>query len=833
MSFLKNIFNHEYRELKKFNDIATKVDELDSDMQKLTDYELKAKTDEFKERLSNGETLDDILVEAFSVVREAAFRTIKEKPYFVQIVGGIAIHYGNIAEMKTGEGKTLALTMPAYLNSLTGEGVHVVTVNEYLASYHAEWMGKIFNFLGLTVSVNLRELDFEEKKQAYNCDIMYTTNSELGFDYLRDNMVVNGERRVQRGLNFAIVDEVDSILIDEARTPLIISGGFMKSLNLYKDADSYTKTLRENEDYIKDEKTNSISLTDEGSLKAEKYFKVDNLYDIKHSALVHHINQSLKANYGMKKDVDYVVQDDEIVIVDQFTGRLMKGRAFSEGLHQAIEAKEGVTIKEETRTLATITFQNLFRMYKKLSGMTGTAKTEEEEFRNIYNMYVIQIPTNKPVIRQDLADLIYTNKAGKYNAIVKVIEESYKRGQPVLVGTIAIETSELISDMLRKKKIPHEVLNAKNHAREAEIIANAGVEGAITIATNMAGRGTDIKLGEGVRELGGLFVIGTERHESRRIDNQLRGRSGRQGDPGMSQFFVSLEDDIMVRFGSDRIKGAMQTLGFGGDQAIRSKMFTNAMETAQKRVEGYNFDVRKQLLQYDDVMNKQREIIYEKRNSILDEESIHDYILKCIRDYIERLVRSHLIIETELTINDKSEIIEAVNENLLKSDDMSVEEIRKDDENTLIEKIYERVLADYNQKIKELPNDIINDFEKAIHLNVIDRHWMEHINTMEHLREGIGLRGYAQENPLQAYVSEGFELFEEMLAKIDEQTTIYILKAEIKQNLEAKEVAKIGTNEDKSKTIKKQPKRSTKVGRNEPCPCGSGKKYKNCCGREV
>ena len=831
MSFLKNIFNHEYRELKKFNDIATKVDELDSDMQKLTDYELKAKTDEFKERLSNGETLDDILVEAFAVVREAAFRTIKEKPYFVQIVGGIAIHYGNIAEMKTGEGKTLALTMPAYLNSLTGEGVHVVTVNEYLASYHAEWMGKIFNFLGLTVSVNLRELDFEEKKQAYNCDIMYTTNSELGFDYLRDNMVVNGERRVQRGLNFAIVDEVDSILIDEARTPLIISGGFMKSLNLYKDADSYTKTLRENEDYIKDEKTNSISLTDEGSLKAEKYFKVDNLYDIKHSALVHHINQSLKANYGMKKDVDYVVQDDEIVIVDQFTGRLMKGRAFSEGLHQAIEAKEGVTIKEETRTLATITFQNLFRMYKKLSGMTGTAKTEEEEFRNIYNMYVIQIPTNKPVIRQDLADLIYTNKAGKYNAIVKVIEESYKRGQPVLVGTIAIETSELISDMLRKKKIPHEVLNAKNHAREAEIIANAGVEGAITIATNMAGRGTDIKLGEGVRELGGLFVIGTERHESRRIDNQLRGRSGRQGDPGMSQFFVSLEDDIMVRFGSDRIKGAMQTLGFGGDQAIRSKMFTNAMETAQKRVEGYNFDVRKQLLQYDDVMNKQREIIYEKRNSILDEESIHDYILKCIRDYIERLVRSHLIIETELTINDKSEIIEAVNENLLKSNDMSVEEIRKDDENTLIEKIYERVLADYNQKIKELPNDIINDFEKAIHLNVIDRHWMEHINTMEHLREGIGLRGYAQENPLQAYVSEGFELFEEMLAKIDEQTTIYILKAEIKQNLEAKEVAKIGTNEDKSKTIKKQPKRSTKVGRNEPCPCGSGKKYKMCCGK--
>ena len=831
MGFLKSVFNHEYRELKKFNAIATKVDELDSVMQKLSDYELKAKTNEFKERLANGETLDDLLVEAFAVVREAAFRTIKEKPYFVQILGGITIHYGNIAEMKTGEGKTLSLTMPAYLNALTGEGVHVITVNEYLASFHAGWMGQIFEFLGLTVGVNLRELDFEEKKNVYNCDIMYTTNSELGFDYLRDNMVVNKERRVQRGLNFAIVDEVDSILIDEARTPLIISGGYMKSLNLYKDADMFAKTLRENEGYIKDEKTNAISLTEEGSIKAENYFKIENLYDIKHSALVHHINQAIKANFGMKKDVDYVVQDDEVVIVDQFTGRLMKGRAFSEGLHQAIEAKEGVTIKEETRTLATITFQNLFRMYKKLSGMTGTAKTEEEEFRNIYNMYVIQIPTNRPVIRKDLPDLIYTNKEGKYNAIIRVIQECYKNGQPVLVGTIAIETSELISNMLRKKKIPHEVLNAKNHAREAEIIAKAGEKGAVTIATNMAGRGTDIKLGEGVKELGGLFVIGTERHESRRIDNQLRGRAGRQGDPGVSQFFVSLEDDIMVRFGSDRIKGMMQSLGFGGDQAIRSKMFTNAMETAQKRVEGYNFDIRKQLLQYDDVMNRQREIIYEKRNSILDEDSIHDYILKSIMDYIERLVFSHLIEEKVLTLNDKSEIIEAVNENLLKNDRMSVDDIKEDDENTIVRKIYEKVIHDYEQKIKDLPNDIINDFEKAIHLNVIDRHWMEHINTMEHLREGIGLRGYAQENPLQAYVSEGFALFEEMLARIDEQTTIYILKAEIKQNLETKEVANIATNEDKSKTIKRQPKKVNKIGRNEPCPCGSGKKYKQCCGK--
>ncbi|MFA5407316.1 MAG: preprotein translocase subunit SecA, partial [Bacilli bacterium] len=540
MNLFKSIFNHEYRELKKFYAIAQRVDALDSDTQKLSDYELKAKTDEFRKRIEKGETIDDLLVEAFAVVREAAFRTIGEKPYFVQIVGGITLHYGNIAEMKTGEGKTLALTMPAYLNALTGKGVHVVTVNEYLASFHAKWMGQIFSFLGLTVGINVRELNFEEKRAVYNCDIVYTTNNELGFDYLRDNMAVKSERRVQRSLNFAIVDEVDSILIDEARTPLIISGGFMQSLNLYKNADSFAKTLRETEDYIKDEKTSAVSLTDEGSKKGESYFKLDNLYDIKNSGLVHHINQAIKANFGMKKDVDYVVQDDEIVIVDQFTGRLMKGRAYSEGLHQAIEAKENVTVKEETQTLATITFQNLFRMYNKLSGMTGTAKTEEEEFRNIYNMYVIQIPTNKPVVRKDLADLVYATKRGKYGAIVRVIEDRYKAGQPVLVGTIAIETSELISELLRKKKIPHEVLNAKNHAREAEIIANAGARGAVTIATNMAGRGTDIKLGEGVKELGGLYVMGTERHEARRIDNQLRGRAGRQGDPGMSQFFVSL-----------------------------------------------------------------------------------------------------------------------------------------------------------------------------------------------------------------------------------------------------------------------------------------------------
>jgi len=831
MSFLKSIFNHEYRELKKFYAIASRIEELDEDMQKLSDYELKTKTEEFRDRLNNGETIEDLLIEAFAVVREASFRTIGEKPYFVQIVGGITIHYGNIAEMKTGEGKTLSLVMPAYLNALTGKGVHVVTVNEYLASFHANWMGQIFNFLGMTVGVNLRELDFEEKKEAYKCDVLYTTNNEIGFDYLRDNMVVKGDRRVINGLNFAIVDEVDSILIDEARTPLIISGGYMKSMNLYTSADSFVKVLRETEDYVKDETTNSITLTDEGTRKAEVYFKIDNLYEITNSGLVHHLNQALKANYAMKCDVDYVVQEDEVIIVDQFTGRLMKGRAYSEGLHQAIEAKEAVTVKEETQTLATITFQNLFRMYSKLSGMTGTAKTEEEEFRNIYNMYVISIPTNKPVIRQDLADLIYSTKKGKFNAIARVIDELHKKGQPILVGTIAIETSELLSDILTKKKITHEVLNAKNHAREAEIIANAGLKGAVTIATNMAGRGTDIKLGEGVRELGGLYVIGTERHESRRIDNQLRGRSGRQGDPGTSQFFVSLEDDIMVKFGTERIKGMLKTLGFDEEQAIRSKMFSNAMESAQKRVEGQNFDIRKQLLQYDDVMNRQREIIYEKRNNILNQDSIHDDILSAIKGYVQQIVRSHLGEENNLNSNDLTEIVETVNSNLLKYNELTVKTIKEKNEEEIIKKIYDLTIKAYEDKINELPNEIVNDFEKAIHLNVIDRYWMEHINTMDHLREGIGLRGYAQENPLRAYIAEGFTMFDDMIMKIEQETSVYLLKAEIRQNLETKEVAKAITNDDQGKSLKRQPKKVQKTGRNDLCPCGSGKKYKHCCGK--
>ena len=554
MNLLKRLFDHEYKELKRFSEIADKIDALDEEYTKLTDYELQAKTDEFRNRIKSGETLDDILVEAFATAREACYRVIGEKPYYVQLLGGLAIHFGNIAEMKTGEGKTLTSVMPAYLNALTGDGVHIVTVNEYLADRDAKWMGNIHRFLGITVGTNFRSLSPKEKKEQYNCDILYTTNNELGFDYLRDNMVVKSENRVQRGLNFAIIDEVDSVLIDEARTPLIISGGEVKSNNLYIDADTFVKKLKPEKDYLYDEKTKSVTLTEDGVKNAEKSFKLDNLYDISNTNLVHHINQALKANYAMKNDVDYVVQDGEVVIVDQFTGRLMKGRAFSDGLHQAIEAKEGVTIQQETKTLATITFQNLFRMYKKLSGMTGTAKTEEEEFRNIYNMFVIQIPTNKEVIRIDEADLVYSTQAGKYKALIDEIERRYSKGQPVLVGTIAIETNELISSMLKKRKIPHEVLNAKNHAREAEIIAKAGQPKSVTIATNMAGRGTDIKLTEEVKEMGGLCVLGTERHESRRIDNQLRGRSGRQGDPGFTQFYVSMEDELMVRFGTDRIK---------------------------------------------------------------------------------------------------------------------------------------------------------------------------------------------------------------------------------------------------------------------------------------
>ena len=827
MNILKTLFDHEYKELKKFRALADKIEELKDEYSNLSDEELKGKTSEFKERLSSGETLDDILVEAFATAREAATRTIGETPFYVQLLGGIAIHYGNIAEMKTGEGKTLTTVLPAYLNALEGKGVHVVTVNEYLTTRNAEWMGKVFEFLGISVGINLRELTPSEKRKEYEKDILYTTNNELGFDYLRDNMVVKKENRVQRGLNFAILDEVDSILIDEARTPLIISGGHMQSKNLYTSADMFVKTLQKEKDYTIEEKTKSVSLTESGSDKACEYFKLENLYDISNSALVHHIDQSLKANYGMQKDVDYVVQDGEVIIVDQFTGRLMKGRAFSEGLHQAIEAKEGVKIQEETKTLATITFQNLFRMYNKLSGMTGTAKTEEEEFRNIYNMYVIQIPTNRDVIREDLPDLVYATQKAKFNAIVEEIAKRHKTGEPVLVGTIAIETSELVSRLLTKKGIKHEVLNAKNHAREAEIIAKAGEKGSVTIATNMAGRGTDIKLGEGVRELGGLCVIGTERHESRRIDNQLRGRAGRQGDPGVSQFFVSLEDDLMVRFGTDRIKALMQTAGFD-EQAIRSKVFTSSIEGAQKRVEGNNFDIRKHLLQYDNVMNEHREIIYRKRNEILDQESIHENVLENLKKYVNSNVFKFLNSEEE---NKYENLVEFVNSNILKKKRIKLKDIDNKDIEEVTNYIYELLNDEYETKIKELPWEIVNEFEKAVSLRVIDQNWMNHINNMEHLKEGIGLRGYANTDPLQAYIKEGYEIFDNMMAKISEETSNYLLKAEVRQNIERKEVAKPIINNKDEKTLKGGTRKKEKVGRNDPCPCGSGKKYKQCCGK--
>ena len=830
MGILRRLLDHEYKELKRFQKIADQIIALEDEYSKMTDTELQDKTSEFKERLDKGETLEDILVEAFATAREAAYRVIGEKPFPVQLLGALAIHYGNIAEMKTGEGKTLTAVLPAYLNALEGKGVHIITVNEYLAGRDAEWMGGIHRFLGLTVGVNKRDMSPQEKQDAYNCDILYSTNNEVGFDYLRDNMVIRKEDRVQRPLNFAIVDEVDSVLIDEARTPLIISGGEMKNANLYKDADRFAKSIKEDVDFIYDEKTKSVNLNEKGSEKAEKMFHIDNLYDIENATLLHFINQALRANYAMKNDVDYVVQDGQIVIVDQFTGRLMKGRAYSDGLHQAIEAKEGVNINEETKTLATITFQNLFRMYNKLSGMTGTAKTEEEEFRNIYNMYVIEIPTNKPVIRIDAPDIVYATKEAKYKAIIEKVKELYGKGQPVLIGTIAIETSELISGMLDKAGIPHETLNAKNHEREAEIIANIGLHKSVTIATNMAGRGTDIKLSDEIRALGGLCVIGTERHESRRIDNQLRGRSGRQGDPGYTQFFVSMKDDLMVRFGSDRIGEMMKNMGME-DQAITSKTFSRSIESAQKRVEGNNFDVRKQLLEYDNVMNDQRDIIYKKRNRILEQESIHEMVLETFRHHIEDLVKSHLVTEQVLNEKDYEDIAEFANENLLKKD-FKVKEIKDLPADEVIDLIVKRVTEEYDAKLEKLPEEITQEFEKVITLQIVDHYWMEHINTMSHLREGIHLRGYAQEDPLRAYTMEGYDLFDQMLQRIDKDVSITLIKAEIRQNIERKETTKnIQTNDPDKGSSKSQPKRVKKVGRNDLCPCGSGKKYKQCHGK--
>ncbi len=827
MGIFRKLIDSEYKELKKFEKIADQIIEKESVMAALTDEELKNKTKEFKERLANGETLNDLVVDAFATVREVDSRILGEKPYYVQILGGLAIHYGNIAEMKTGEGKTLTETMPAYLNALDGKGVHIITVNEFLAKRDSEWMGNIFRFLGLTVGLNMREMSPKEKQEAYNCDILYSTNNEIGFDYLRDNMVVKKEDRVQRALNFCIVDEVDSILIDEARTPLIISGGKQNSKNLYIDADKAVKALEEDE-YLIDNKTKNVSITEKGAEHLEKIFRLENLYDFGNSALVHHVNNALKANYGFKKDVDYVVDNGSVVIVDQFTGRLMQGRQFSEGLHQAIEAKENVKINEETQTMATITFQNLFRMYSKLSGMTGTAKTEEEEFRNIYNMYVIRIPTNKPVVREDLADLVYSTESGKYEAIVKTIKTIHETGQPILVGTISVENNERLSAMLKKEGLQHEVLNAKNHAREAEIIAQAGEKGAITIATNMAGRGTDIKLTDEVRAIGGLCVIGTERHESRRIDNQLRGRAGRQGDPGMSQFFVSFEDDLMRRFGTDKVKSMVMALGLVGDQAIRSKSLTKSIESAQKKVEGNNFDMRKNLLDYDNVVNEQRRIIYEQRNNVIDNESIHNSIKETFRNTMEDLVTGHIAPEGMLTEKDLEEIVNYLNTNFLKTQQLTIDEIKDLDEGKMIEYLTNMINEDYELKIKDAPN--FEEFERAISLRIIDSIWVEHLNAMEGLKEGIFLRQYAQTNPLQAYTMEGYQMFEQTLNRIDDTIAQFLLKANIEQNTQREQTIKGKTNE-KEESTNRTVINKDKVGRNDMCPCGSGKKYKNCCGK--
>ena len=830
MGLLKRLVDTEYKELKRFNKIADEIEALDETYSKMSDEELKGKTAEFRERLAKGETLEDIKVEAFATAREAAYRMIGEKPYRVQLIGGLAIHYGNIAEMKTGEGKTLTTILPAYLNALPGKGVHVVTVNEYLSDRNAKWMGPIYDFLGITVGVNLRELTPSQKRDVYNCDITYSTNNEIGFDYLRDNMVTKKEDRTQRGLNYCIIDEVDSILIDEARTPLIISGGKMNSANLYTDADRAVKRLIAEEDYIIDEKAKSVILTEKGSIKVQTYFKLANLYDAENTALVHHINQALKANFGMKKDVDYVVDDEgNVVIVDQFTGRLMHGRQFSEGLHQAIEAKEGVKINEETKTLATITFQNLFRMYNKISGMTGTAKTEEEEFRDIYNMYVIEIPTNKPCIREDMADMMFATEKGKYDAIVKFIEEVHATGEPILVGTISVESNERLSKMLTKAKLPHEVLNAKNHLREAEIIAKAGEKGAITIATNMAGRGTDIKLGEGVKELGGLCVLGTERHESRRIDNQLRGRAGRQGDPGYSQFFISFEDELMRRFGTDKIKTMIQSVGYDETQPIRSKMFSKSVETAQKKVEGNNYDMRKTLLDYDNIVSEQRKIIYEKRNEILDTDDIHSLIIEIFKDYVFEFVDSHMAPEGYLTENDLKAIENNFN-TILKNQKLDLSNYKDKKEQETIDYVTEIVIKDYEEKIKDVPKEMLEDFERYIALRVIDDAWVEHINSMEHLKEGIGLRGYAQTNPLQAYALEGYDIFDKMQDNIDANIVNFLLKLNV--NINRKPVQK-GIANDGKESLKKEPatNKKKKIGRNDLCPCGSGKKYKQCCGK--
>lgn len=843
MGFLSKILDGNNKEIKQLGKLADKVIALEEKTAILTDEEIRNKTKQFQTELADidnvkkqNDYLDKILPEAYALVREGSKRVFNMTPYKVQIMGGIAIHKGDIAEMRTGEGKTLTATMPTYLNALAGRGVHVITVNEYLSSVQSEEMAELYNFLGLTVGLNLNSKTTEEKREAYAQDITYSTNNELGFDYLRDNMVNYSEDRVMRPLHFAIIDEVDSILIDEARTPLIISGEAEKSTSLYTQANVFAKMLKQDEDYKYDEKTKAVHLTEQGADKAERTFKVENLYDVQNVDVISHINTALRAHVTLQRDVDYMVVDGEVLIVDQFTGRTMPGRRFSEGLHQAIEAKEGVQIQNESKTMASITFQNYFRMYNKLAGMTGTAKTEEEEFRNIYNMTVTQIPTNKPVQRNDKSDLIYISQKGKFDAVVEDVVEKHKAGQPVLLGTVAVETSEYISNLLKKRGIRHDVLNAKNHEREAEIVAGAGQKGAVTIATNMAGRGTDIKLGEGVEELGGLAVIGTERHESRRIDDQLRGRSGRQGDKGDSRFYLSLQDELMIRFGSERLQKMMSRLGLDDSTPIESKMVSRAVESAQKRVEGNNFDARKRILEYDEVLRKQREIIYNERNSIIDEEDSSQVVDAMLRSTLQRSINYYIN-----TADDEPEyqpFIDYINDIFLQEGDITEDDIKGKDAEDIFEVVWAKIEAAY-QSQKDILEEQMNEFERMILLRSIDSHWTDHIDTMDQLRQGIHLRSYAQQNPLRDYQNEGHELFDIMMQNIEEDTCKFILKSvvQVEDNIEREKTTEFGeakhvSAEDGKEKVKPKPiVKGDQVGRNDDCPCGSGKKFKNCHGK--
>ncbi|MDO4658996.1 preprotein translocase subunit SecA [Streptococcus sp.] len=833
-NILKTIIENDKGELRRLEKMADKVLNYESQMAAMSDEELKAKTDEFKERYNKGESLDSLLYEAFAVVREAAKRVLGLFPYKVQVMGGIVLHHGDVPEMRTGEGKTLTATMPVYLNALAGKGVHVVTVNEYLTERDATEMGELYSWLGLSVGINLAAKSPMEKKEAYLCDITYSTNSEIGFDYLRDNMVVRAENMVQRPLNYALVDEVDSILIDEARTPLIVSGAnAVETSQLYHMADHFVKSL-DKDDYIIDVQSKTIGLSDSGIDKAESYFKLENLYDIENVALTHFIDNALRANYIMILDIDYVVSEEqEILIVDQFTGRTMEGRRYSDGLHQAIEAKEGVPIQDETKTSASITYQNLFRMYKKLAGMTGTGKTEEEEFREIYNIRVIPIPTNRPIQRIDHSDLLYASLDAKFKAVVEDVKARYQKGQPVLVGTVAVETSDFLSKKLVAAGVPHEVLNAKNHYREAQIIMNAGQRGAVTIATNMAGRGTDIKLGEGVRELGGLCVIGTERHESRRIDNQLRGRSGRQGDPGESQFYLSLEDDLMKRFGSERLKGVFERLNMS-DEAIESRMLTRQVEAAQKRVEGNNYDTRKQVLQYDDVMREQREIIYAQRYDVITaDRDLAPEIHAMIRRTIGRIVDAHARSKEDEKLE---AILNFAKYNLLPEDSISRSDLAGLSDQAIKDELFQRTLKVYDSQVAKLRDeDAVKEFQKVLILRVVDNKWTDHIDALDQLRNAVGLRGYAQNNPVVEYQAEGFRMFNDMIGSIEFDVTRLMMKAQIHEQERPQVEHNISTTATRNIAAQQaslpEDLDLSQIGRNDQCPCGSGKKFKNCHGK--